>query len=330
MGPKFESTEGVEILADQIAIGEAPSPQEPPRSRQGLRARPVALTDFRSSPCQVHIEEKEDMAAPQLARPNTHAGILRRPFMLSLTGSFSSLAGTGQSALDHPGTPLPERQGYRQITSKVEVIMFDFDGTLTATPGDRQVRSRKRAEICERAPFLQARLQALRDSGCVLGIISKSSEMTIREALLAGGLLAYFDAPIIAKAVGFEGKIGFIQDLARRGLLRRPGDRRPGPACNRILLVDDDVLELERAGAGGLQTYAAPSEGGLQDEDFDTIEASLKLSHFRPRPVPGRCSVAFPLASLSSDDGSARHSLSGTSGGKWRNLILFSGECFEG
>eukprot|EP00405_Crypthecodinium_cohnii_P010551 CAMPEP_0206432044 /NCGR_PEP_ID=MMETSP0324_2-20121206/7694_1 /ASSEMBLY_ACC=CAM_ASM_000836 /TAXON_ID=2866 /ORGANISM="Crypthecodinium cohnii, Strain Seligo" /LENGTH=286 /DNA_ID=CAMNT_0053898025 /DNA_START=44 /DNA_END=905 /DNA_ORIENTATION=+ len=209
-------------------------------------------------------------------RPKTHAGSFRRP-MLNLSSSLSSLNTTGHLVLDQQGgTPLPNREDFKVIRKKVEVIMFDFDGTLTSTPGDRQVRTKKRIELAERAPMLQARLKILRDFGCLLGIISKSTEMTIRDALEGAGLLYHFEAPIIGKAMGFEGKIGFIQDLARRGLLRKPGDRRPGPNFARILLVDDDVLELERASAGGLQTYAAPQTGGLQHADFDLIEASLK------------------------------------------------------
>jgi FMN phosphatase YigB (HAD superfamily) len=256
---------------------------------------------------------------------------------LSLSGSLSSLkASLTDPSLLRPDTPLPDRNDFRNITGKVEVIMFDFDGTLTATPGDRQVRIRKRAEICERASLLQARLQALREAGCLLGIISKSTEATIRDALSASGLSACFDAPILGKAVGFEGKVGFIQDLARRGSLRRPGDRRPGPAPHRILLVDDDVLELERANAGGLQTYAAPSEGGLQEQDFEAIQGSLRLPPGRPHPRPslGKCSTGTPPIAFSSAlFPSAEHSLplaASTGNGKWRNLILFSGECFEG
>lgn len=255
--------------------------------------------------------------------------------MLSFTGSLGSLQMTGQSMLDFPGTPLPVRGDYREITAKADVIMFDFDGTLTATPGDKQVRARKRSEICERAEFLQARLRKLRDAGCVMGIISKSTENTIRDALAAGGLLEFFDGPIIGKAVGFEGKVGFIQDLARRGLLRRPGDRRPGPAYSRILLVDDDVLELERASGGGLQTFAAPAEGGLQEEDFDIIEGSLRQSYGLALSRSLARSYSFgagfvPLSTVHSEDPATRLPWSAKSGSKRMNLILFSGECFEG
>mmetsp|Transcript_145534 Transcript_145534/g.362879 ORF Transcript_145534/g.362879 Transcript_145534/m.362879 type:complete len:330 (+) Transcript_145534:92-1081(+) len=311
-----------------------------PRRSQNLRTRPLALGDCRSAPPLGHdaLEEDGDVA-PQPMRPNTHAGTgSRRPMALNLSSSLSSFkASLTDPSLLRPDTPLPERNDFRNVTGKVEVIMFDFDGTLTATPGDRQVRAKKRAEICERAPLLQPRLQALREAGCLLGIISKSTEVTIRDALLAGGLLAYFNAPIIAKAVGFEGKIGFINDLARRGSLRHPGDRRPGPAPHRILLVDDDVLELERANAGGLQTYAAPSEGGLREEDFDAIQDSLHKPPGRPktRQSLSRCSSAPSMTFSSALFPTAEHSFptissSGKLGGKWRNLILFSGECFEG
>ena len=36
-----------------------------------------------------------------------------------------------------------------------------------------------------------------------------------------------------------------------------------GVPFSRILLVDDDVLELERAKARGLQVYAAPEDGAM-------------------------------------------------------------------
>lgn len=306
-----------------------------------MRARPVAMTDFRSTPPLGHDEDADEarFGESQPLRPNTHAGTTRRPMMLSLSGSLSSLkASLTDPDAFRPDTPLPERIDYRNITGRVDVIMFDFDGTLTATPGDRQVRSRKRAEICERASLLQPRLQALREAGCQLGIISKSTELTIRDALLAGGLAGFFDAPIVAKAIGFEGKVGFIQDLARRGALRRPGDKRPGPAAHRILLVDDDVLELERANAGGLQTYAAAAEGGLREQDFDAILESLRLPASKPQLRPalnknlsnGHMALSTTMTLFSSgQDGSSLLS-SGKPGGKWRNLILFSGECFEG
>lgn len=47
-----------------------------------------------------------------------------------------------------------------------------------------------------------------------------------------------------------------------------------GVPFSRILLVDDDLLELERAKTRGIQVYAAPEDGGLQDEDFDAISDS--------------------------------------------------------
>eukprot|EP00428_Durinskia_dybowskii_P022546 CAMPEP_0170206678 /NCGR_PEP_ID=MMETSP0116_2-20130129/2905_1 /TAXON_ID=400756 /ORGANISM="Durinskia baltica, Strain CSIRO CS-38" /LENGTH=171 /DNA_ID=CAMNT_0010457113 /DNA_START=19 /DNA_END=533 /DNA_ORIENTATION=- len=108
--------------------------------------------------------------------------------------------------MQEAGDALPDRDDLRAIMGRVDVIIFDFDGTLTATPGDRQVRSRKSVEICERAGLLRPRLQALREAGCMLGVMSKSTQATVRDALAAGGIDALFDAPVVGKALGFEGK----------------------------------------------------------------------------------------------------------------------------
>jgi hypothetical protein len=45
----------------------------------------------------------------------------------------------------------------------------------------------------------------------------------------------------------------------------------------RVLLVDDDVLELIRCSEVAIQTYPAPEEGGLQEEDFEKIFCALGL-----------------------------------------------------
>merc|ERR1719238_343383 len=104
----------------------------------------------------------------------------------------------------------------------VSVIFFDFDGTLTATPGQLAARQcRKSVELCERAAMLRPRLQALKDGGILLGIISKSTEFTIRSALQAAGLSDFFQGPIIAKPVGLEGKAGFIEELVTCGSLQQ-------------------------------------------------------------------------------------------------------------
>lgn len=294
--------------------------------------------------CSMESERSQEDLADQ-PKPHGDEGH-RPPLFLNFSGSLSSLGGTARSdmMISKPGTPLPDRASYHNITGRVDVIIFDFDGTLTATPGDRQVRSQKRIEISERAALLQPKLRALREAGCLLGILSKSTEVTIRDALAAGGLTSFFDAPIIGKAIGFEGKAGYIHDLARQGSLRRPGDRRPGPISHRILLVDDDVLELERARAAGFQTYAAPTEGGLQENDFQYIIESLKLPPNRPPRAPsgggGGLGALSRLNSCPSGTGTASTqswfpSKSLERGphpdaGKWRTLILFSGDCFEG
>lgn len=174
----------------------------------------------------------------------------------------------------------------------VSVIFFDFDGTLTKTPGNLVVRqSHKAAELRERASLLAPRLQALRDAGLQLGIISKSTEKTIRTALQAAGLSEFFTGPVVGKAVGLEGKVGFVEELATSGGLVGLDNGE----LERVLLVDDDVRELDRARAKGVQTWPAPAEGGLQDEDFDEIFAFLRIpARQAERCSPKRSYMGYP------------------------------------
>lgn len=165
------------------------------------------------------------------------------------------------------------RSDYKAISLEVHIALFDFDGTLTASPGEAAVRCRKHVELAERAPLLAPRLRAMKASGMTLGIISKSTHATITNALSEAGLDHFFDGPILAKAVGFEGKAGIIDDLYSSGSLGDLGSE----GLRRILLIDDDVRELERARIRGIQTFAAPAEGGLQDGDFDLMFAELNL-----------------------------------------------------
>lgn len=198
----------------------------------------------------------------------------RRPKALNL-GTPSS-----RSPMPHfdlawtPRSPDPLRHDFNLITGDVGAIMFDFDGTLTASPGELAQRARKQVELLERTPLLAPRLAALQQAGITLGIISKSSELTISTALRETGLDRYFEGPLLAKAVGLEGKAGFLADLVRSGgHLQCRGIE----ALHQVVLVDDDVRELDRARAKGIQTYPAPQEGGLQEEDFDSIFYSLGL-----------------------------------------------------
>jgi phosphoglycolate phosphatase-like HAD superfamily hydrolase len=160
------------------------------------------------------------------------------------------------------------------MSGDVCAIVFDFDGTLTASPGEVAIRGNKQDELCDRSSLLAPRLQALRGAGITLCIMSKSSETTIRSALQASGLAQFFDGPLVAKAVGFEGKAGFIKELVQTGDLQHLGAEN---LLGRVLLVDDDVYELDRAQVHGIQTYAVPEKGGLQEKDFDTIFAALGL-----------------------------------------------------
>lgn len=173
------------------------------------------------------------------------------------------------------------RSDFRFFMGDVAVVLFDFDGTLTASPGDAAVRCKKSLELTERAPLLAPRLQALQDAAMTLGIISRSSEQTINNAIDQAGLRSFFAGPV-RKVGGLEGKAGFIEELWSAGEL---GTLGPG-GLRRVLLIDDDVRELERARARGLQTFAAPAEGGLQVEDFDEIFDILDVARSDARQVP--------------------------------------------
>mmetsp|Transcript_30876 Transcript_30876/g.84740 ORF Transcript_30876/g.84740 Transcript_30876/m.84740 type:complete len:378 (+) Transcript_30876:91-1224(+) len=195
-----------------------------------------------------------------------------RPFLLTPSVCSSAPA----SPIFCAGTPEPQRCEFRHFTSDVSTVLFDFDGTLTATPGDRAPRRQKHVELCERAPLLAPHLKGLRDAGLTIGIVSKSTEQTIRSALQEAGLNELFNGPIVGRALGLEGKVGFIQDLLRTGNLGDSSTKENEDAeLRRILLVDDDVFELERARAKGLQTYAAPTEGGLQEAHLNELLVGL-------------------------------------------------------
>jgi len=172
-----------------------------------------------------------------------------------------------------PGTPEPDRETFRPFGGHVRVVFFDFDGTLTATPGEAGMRRLlKKRELARRAPMLGPKLRGLRDAGLLLGIVSKSTEQTIREALEGAGLSDLFEGPVIGKALGLEGKAGLIADMHRSGRFDAGSD-----GLARVLLVDDDVHELARSRERGIQTFAAPRTGGLQEADFREIFKYLSL-----------------------------------------------------
>eukprot|EP00439_Symbiodinium_sp_Y106_P052791 s2902_g7.t1 len=308
---------------------------------------------------------------PQIGPPTpSQPSVSRKPRQLALSGSLMSLRSMSEHSIpcpECPESPSPAREDFKTPPRGIAVVFFDFDGTLTATPGDRAARRTKQVELCERAAMLEPRLRGLRADGASLGIISKSTEEQASSTNCASGLLKFFDAPLVAKAVGFEGKAGFIEDLALKGCLPRLGSTRGhGVPFSRILLVDDDVLELERAKARGLQVYAAPADGGLQEEeraqrlsDFDIISEALHVPRPRSHPqratmTPQRLVMAPPLVmrtpSSAPSFGCRRSSVRRHGrksfkedqplrlpsfndfgrGGRWRNVILFSGDCFEG
>lgn len=274
--------------------------------------------------------------------------LLSSSSLCSLKSSYSdpALHSPGAyPALRSPGTPVPNREDFREVDSGVYVVMFDFDGTLTSTPGDRAARPQKQAELRQRAAMLEPQLRALREAGATLGIISKSTEGTIRDALQAAGLSYHFQGPVVGKAVSFEGKAGILEEMAQKGAFPalEPRLLAERDSLRRVLLVDDDIMELERARAAGLQTYAAPPKGGLRQEDFEAILAAVE-SEAPPRrqvvtaPSPGRHGgrLGWSSPQPASPAGTRpRRTISDLSccisaSGKWRNLILFSGECFEG
>jgi FMN phosphatase YigB (HAD superfamily) len=186
-----------------------------------------------------------------------------------------------------PVTPNPKRAELNHITGDVAAIIFDFDGTLTQTPGDAGTqRWQKKAELCARAALLAPRLKELVSGGYSLGIMSKSTEGTIQNALEEADLAKYFDLPLVGKAVGLEGKMGFIKEMVSSGALSHLGLENIG----QVLLIDDDIYELDRARREGIQTWTSPVEGGLQEADFDEIFTWLNqpaFSYGNPPKTPG-------------------------------------------
>lgn len=255
------------------------------------RWRPASMAEFSSSPPVVNAEASPDKPCdrlPQTTRADGGGtdsrclGSARRPRSLALNlATPSSCSSLSHRLAMSPATPEALRSELKLLTGHASAVLFDFDGTLTASPGETAQRCRKQVELRERAPMLRPRLGRLREAGLLLGIISKSSEFTICGALQEAGLAELFHGPLVAKAVGFEGKAGFILEMVRKGDLGPLGDE----GQSQVLLVDDDILELERAKERGIQTYAAPKEGGLQEEDFEEIFAGLGLHSQGRRPA---------------------------------------------
>jgi len=238
----------------------------------------------------------------------------RRPLGLTVATPSSTTTSIGTRRFTmSPRTPEPDRGEFRFIPGDIEVavILFDFDGTLTASPGQNAKRSNKQDELQQRAPMLAPRLRQLREHGIMLGIISKSSELTISGALHGSGLHEHFNVPLVSNASSLEGKAGLIDGLLKGSL------RHLGPESQRrVMLIDDDVFELDRARERGIHTYAAPKEGGLQEEDFDTLFACLGL---RPRAseVPSDTSPQNLFSPLSARSSPLRSSLSGDHASAW-------------
>jgi len=171
-------------------------------------------------------------------------------------------------------SPAARPHEVRHIEGDVAAVIFDFDGTLTCTPGDRSDRRTKMKEMMERAVVLKPWLQALRDADVTLGIMSKSTQDTVCTALEQAGMRDMFDGPVMGKAVGFDGKVGFIKELCQKSGLKGLGPND----VHRVLLIDDDMSELVRAREWGVQTYPAPEDGGLQIEDLAEILKAMKIS----------------------------------------------------
>jgi len=168
----------------------------------------------------------------------------------------------------------PDRGDLSAIDGAVEVIFFDFDGTLTETPGTKASHASKMAELMGRTSLLRPWLQHLREAGIILGVVSKSTEQTVSTALQESGLMEFFNGPIVGKAAQLDGKAGIIQGLFEEGgVLAHLGSE----AWERALLVDDDISELVWAREIGMQTFAAPAQGGLQADDFQELFRSLGL-----------------------------------------------------
>jgi len=215
----------------------------------------------------------ETEAAGSSSATATGPGGRRFAGLQSLATPSSTRSAAAYRYVLTPTTPDLHRDGFRLVDDELDIVFFDFDGTLTATPGESATQhGRKKAELKERADMLRPRLQGMIDAGLLLGIMSKSTENTIREALEFAELTDLFQGPIVGKALDFEGKAGIIAKMHQSGKLSLGEE-----GLSRVLLVDDDVRELDRCRDHGIQTFAAPEDGGLLDSDFDEIFVFLSL-----------------------------------------------------
>jgi len=277
---------------------------------------------------------REDRAAAAAAPEEPQSGKKRsfRLFNLGLDTPQSCASYISRLMLS-PRTPDPNRFDLKFVSTDAAAVFFDFDGTLTATPGDQaRKQCQKSAELCERAAMLAPRLRAMKDAGLTLGIISKSTVFTIESALQDSGLKEFFQGPIVGKAVGLEGKAGFIKEMVSSGALRHlrrgaessatasdansaPGgpqssdeDLAVAEEMKRVLLVDDDVRELDRAIGMGILSFPAPEQGGLQETDFEELFHQLGLTHASESPAatsPSSILLHMPASTKAAGRGGA-------------------------
>eukprot|EP00913_Durusdinium_trenchii_P032371 g30309.t2 len=134
-----------------------------------------------------------------------------------------------------------------------------------------------------------------------------------RSALEACQLHKLFDAPLVAKAVGFEGKVGFIEDLAVRGCLPRLGSTRGHQvAFHRILLGDaEDKVFAPSAPVPKGPKVSPPKEIGSLFDDDPVIASAPKApmpkattSLFDDKPQASAGSSLFDEDPLFSDEAS--------------------------
>lgn len=158
----------------------------------------------------------------------------------------------------------------------VKIIFFDFDGTLTNTPGGEGANPLR--ELKERTPLLTKYLTLLGEAGILVGILSKRRTDDLRSYLATTKLTRFFTTTVEVPTSSLGGKVSEIQkELEGKYLVDE-----------NAALVDADYDELKLARGAGVHTYPAPKQGGLTESDFEAIMHMIGVWPHRC-PVPKQC-----------------------------------------